>query len=83
MQRREIDMLPSKVVGRRREATPTVASANALLHTARALRGAGLAPRGLYRFESFEEAQVWIRSQMSRRSALQRCRHHDRPLACE
>jgi hypothetical protein len=69
---REIDVLSSKTVGRRREAAPTPDTANVLLRTAWALRGgAGLAPRGLYRFETFEEAQEWIRSQMSRRFALQ------------
>ena len=67
---REIDMLPSKTVGRRREGTPTPDRADTLLRTAWALRGAiGLAPRGLYRFATFEEAQEWIRSEMSRRSA--------------
>ncbi len=69
---REIDLLPSKVVGRRREARPTTATADALLRTAWELRGTGLAPRGLYRFATFEEAQQWVRSQMSRRSGRRR-----------
>ena len=64
---REIDLLPARIVGRRRESTPTAVAADALLRTAWALRGAaGLAPRGLYRFESFEEAQEWIRRQSPR-----------------
>jgi hypothetical protein len=43
-----------------------------LLRTAWALRGTrGLAPRGLFRFTTFEEAQTWLRSEMSQRSALQ------------
>jgi hypothetical protein len=69
---REIDMLPSKTVGRRREGAASPGDAEALLRTAWALRGRrGLAPRGLFRFQSFEEAQEWIRTQMSRRSGLQ------------
>jgi len=55
---REIDALPSKTVGRRREGAATAESADILLKTAWALRGGvGLAPRGLFRFASFEEAQ--------------------------
>lgn len=55
---REIDRLPSKVAGRRREGAPTLAAAQTLQQTFRALRGGvGLAPRGLYRFSTFEEAQ--------------------------
>ena len=56
---REIDLLPSKIVGRRREGPATPGSADVLLRTAWALRGArGLAQRGLYRFATFEEAQA-------------------------
>jgi hypothetical protein len=70
---REIDQLPSKTVGRRREGAATPEGADALLRTAWALRGAsGLAPRGLFRFETFEEAQEWIRTETSRRSGLRR-----------
>ncbi len=66
-------MLPSKVVGRRREGVSTLEAADTLLRTAWTLRGTtGLAPRGLYRFKIFEEAQEWVKSQMSRRSALRR-----------
>ena len=72
--RREIDVLPSKIVGRRREPEATLAATDVLLRTVRDLRAGGLAPRGLYRFESFEEAQKWMRSQMARRSGLQRSR---------
>jgi hypothetical protein len=50
---REIDQLPSKVVGRRREGTSTLDAAQTLQQTFGALRGgAGLAPRGLYRFST-------------------------------
>ena len=70
---REIDVLPAKIVGRRREAAATPESTDTLLRTAWALRGGvGLAPRGLYRFSTFEEAQEWIRNEMSRRSARRR-----------
>ena len=66
---REIDLLPSKIVGRRREAAATPANADVLLRTAWALQGPrGLAPRGLFRFATFEEAQEWIRTETSRRS---------------
>lgn len=66
---REIDRLPFKVVGRRREGSSTLDAARILQETLRGLRGgAGLAPRGLYRFSTFEEAQVWMRSQTERPS---------------
>lgn len=42
----------------------------------------GLATRGLYGFASFEEAQLWLTKQMSRRSAPDRRRrpaHRPRP----
>jgi len=63
-------MLPSKAVGRRREGAASPSAADTLLRTARELRGSTLAPRGLYRFASFEEAQGWIATQMSQRSVL-------------
>jgi hypothetical protein len=70
---REIDLLPSKVVGRRREARATHQTADTLLRTAWALRGdVGLARRGLYRFETFEEAREWMRAEASRRSGRRR-----------
>jgi hypothetical protein len=72
---REIDLLPSRVVGRRREGVSRPEDIDTLLRTAWALRGEiGLAPRGVYRFETFEEAQEWLKSQMSRRSGLRRSR---------
>lgn len=50
----------------------TAQSADTLLRTVKALRGTrGLARRGLFRFATFEEAQAWLRSEMSQRSALQ------------
>ena len=79
---REIDLLPSRIVGRRREGVSTPDTADTLLRTAWALRGGiGLAPRGLYRFETFEEAQQWMTSQMSRRSALRRSKTSAAPTA--
>ena len=72
---REIDALPSKTVGRRQEGAATAESADILLKTAWALRGGvGLAPRGLFRFASFEEAQEWMSRQMSQRFARRRSR---------
>jgi hypothetical protein len=51
---RDVDALPSKTVGRRREGAATPAAAEVLLRTAWALRGLrGLASRGRFRFESF------------------------------
>jgi hypothetical protein len=79
---RDIDVLPSKVVGRRREGRASPLAADALLKTAWALRGpAGLAPRGLYRFATFEETQEWIRAETSRRSGLRRSTTSDASVA--
>ena len=77
---REIDGLPSKVVGRRREGASTLDAAQTLQQTFRDLRGGvGLAPPGLYRFPTFEEAQEWMSSQTSRRSVLIRTKMTIRP----
>lgn len=56
-----------KVVGRRDSADTPLPDAQILLTTAWALRGeAGLAPRGLFRFHSFEEADQWMNRMMAR-----------------
>ena len=49
-----------KIVGRRKTTRTTLEDADQLLRTAWALRGTDkLVPGGLYRFETFEEADRW------------------------
>lgn len=60
-----------KVVGRRKERPSNLDEANQLLRTAWALRGTNrLIPRGLYRFETFEEANRWMIQAMAHTHAL-------------
>lgn len=62
-----------KVVGRRRAAPPSVDDADRLLRTAWALRGdTALAPAGIYRFRTFEEADEWMTRMIARTSARRR-----------
>jgi hypothetical protein len=63
-----------KIVGRRRlSPTTTLEDADRLLRTAWALRGTErLVPRGLYRFETFEEAEQWMIQMMARTHARRR-----------
>ena len=50
-----------KVVGTRRIDTSSMADQAALARTAALVRGtAHLAPRGVYRFSSFDEADAWM-----------------------
>lgn len=50
-----------KVVGSRHSESPPMADQGAMARTAGLLRGtARLAPRGVYRFSSFDEADAWI-----------------------
>ncbi|MCI0421690.1 MAG: hypothetical protein L0312_21100 [Acidobacteria bacterium] len=51
-----------RIIGRRSgEIAPTLKNASALLATMRQLRGGrGICPRGVYRFQSFEEADTWM-----------------------
>jgi len=50
-----------KIVGARRIAGSPLADQGALARMAAALRGtARLAPRGVYRFASFDEADAWM-----------------------
>jgi hypothetical protein len=61
-----------KVVGRRKSAPDTLADSDRLLRTAWALRGTDkLVPRGVYRFETFEEADTWMTKTMARTHARQ------------
>jgi hypothetical protein len=48
-----------------------VADVARLQRTLNRLRGAGLVPRGVYRFSSFDEADAWMLSQMARSAARQ------------
>ena len=58
-----------KVVGRRSVEGHSLHDANRLLHTARGLRGdLPLAPAGVYRFRSFEEADEWMTRMIVRSS---------------
>jgi hypothetical protein len=62
---RAVDHLSCKLVGQRLVRPSTWDDADRVLVTARELRGGrGLAPRGLYRFTSFEEAQTWLTKAM-------------------
>ncbi len=51
-----------KIVGKRSgQFASSPESADVLQHTMRQLRGGrGICPRGVYRFESFEEAHEWM-----------------------
>jgi hypothetical protein len=57
-----------KILGRRSgQIATSPEDANALLHTVRQLRGdRGICPRGVYRFESFEEAHAWMIKMLAR-----------------
>jgi hypothetical protein len=61
-----------KVVGTRQTDSSPIADQAALARTAALLRGTmHLAPRGVYRFSSFEEADAWITEMMLRTHARQ------------
>jgi len=54
-----------KVVGRRKGFDTSPEAANAWLQTINELRGpCGVCPRGVYRFETFEEADRWMRQML-------------------
>ena len=56
-----------KIVGRRREARGGVDGADGFLKLVVALRaGRRMAPRGVYRFRSHEEADAWMLKMLSR-----------------
>ncbi len=60
-----------KIVGRRKMRPATHEDADRLLRTAWAMRGNDrLVPRGVYRFETFEEADRWMIRMMARTHAL-------------
>jgi hypothetical protein len=58
-----------KSVGKRKAAGQALNDQGRLARTAVALRGAGLVPRGVYRFRSFEEADAWMTTMMLRSRA--------------
>jgi hypothetical protein len=56
-----------RTVGKRRKVGSALADQGRLARTAALLRGgAGLVPRGVYRFRSFEEADEWMTRTMAR-----------------
>lgn len=57
---------PLRTVSRRRPGEDTLRDASILLRTVNRLRGTGIAPRGVYRFASHEEADTWMMRQMAR-----------------
>lgn len=60
-----------RVVGKRRADGSTLDDQGRLARTAAFLRGAaGMVPRGLYRFRTFEEADAWMIRMMARTHAL-------------
>jgi hypothetical protein len=60
-----------KTVGVRRVDQGALEDQGRLARTAAALRGRGFAPRGVYRFASFEEAERWMLQMMRRPRARQ------------
>jgi len=57
--------LPIKRVSRRREGQDVVRDAAILQRTINRLRGGDLVPRGVYRFRTHEEADIWMTRQMA------------------
>jgi len=53
-----------KTVGRRSDNPEPVPDLAALLRTLGRLQGGALVPRGLYRFETHEEAQAWMEREL-------------------
>jgi hypothetical protein len=54
-----------KIVSRGRRDAQNLEDARTLLKTIHRLRGGPLIPRGVYRFATFEEADVWMRRAMA------------------
>ena len=63
-----------KIVGKRSGKTaPTLENANTLLKTMQQLRGgAGICPRGVYRFKTFEEADEWMMKMLAQSTRANR-----------
>jgi len=62
-----------KTVGKRHTDGDSIRDQGRLARTANALRAGGLAPRGVYRFATFEKADTWL-LQMTRRLRERRSR---------
>ncbi len=60
---------PLRTVSRRPPGEDALRDASILLRTVNRLRGTGIAPRGVYRFASHEEADTWMMRQMARSPA--------------
>ncbi len=56
--------LPIKRISRRREGEDVVRDVSILQRTMNRLRGKALVPRGIYRFDSHEEADAWMMKQI-------------------
>ncbi len=63
------DSLPIKRVSRRGDGEDVLRDIAILQRTVNRLRGCGLVPKGVYRFHSHEEADVWMTRQIARNHA--------------
>ncbi|MBI5799190.1 MAG: hypothetical protein HZA92_00480 [Verrucomicrobia bacterium] len=60
--------LPMKVIGRRKPAKADVQKIDGMQRLANTLRGnKAFIPKGVWRFKTFEEADAWSLSMMTRR----------------
>jgi hypothetical protein len=59
------DRLSMKRVSRRGEGEDVLRDIAILQRTVNRLRGCGLVPKGVYRFESHEEADAWMTRQIA------------------
>ncbi len=57
--------LKMKTVSRRGDGEDVLSDIAILQRTVNRLRGCGLVPRGVYRFESHEEADAWMTRQIA------------------
>lgn len=63
------DEAVGKAVGRRVSAQTPISEAAALLDTIADLMPSGICPRGVWRFNTFEEAEEWAMTQAARNPA--------------
>ena len=54
-----------KILGKRRDNPSTIEDVRVLQHTMNVLQGGALVPVGLYRFNSFQEADQWMIKQIA------------------
>ncbi len=57
-------LLPIRRISRRQEGENVVRDISILQRTMNRLRGGALVPKGIYRFQSHEEADTWMMSQI-------------------